>query len=145
MGFLCLSAKFVKSSQFTHKNSIFKTSIPNRGLLGQWQSTGLDPVLSLSSFSTHSLCGQWEALLTSLRLGFLIYKTGTIMDYRNVNITTDNVSRCSVSSTAFLYSSWGSHGKHTGVACHSLLQWIMFCQNSLLWPVCLGGPTWHGS
>ena len=26
-----------------------------------------------------------------------------------------------------LYSSWGSHGKCTGVLCHSLLQWIMFC------------------
>ena len=26
------------------------------------------------------------------------------------------------------------------VVCHSLLQWIMFCQNSLLWLVCLGWP-----
>ena len=34
-----------------------------------------------------------------LSLGFLIYKTGKITDYRNVNITTDNVV------TAFLYSS----------------------------------------
>ena len=39
-----------------------------------------------------------------------------------------------------LYSSWGSHGKYTGVVCHSLRQWITFCQNSLLWPVCLGWP-----
>ena len=29
-----------------------------------------------------------------------------------------------------LYSSWGSHGKYTGVVCHSLHQWITFCQNS---------------
>ena len=40
---------------------------------------------------------------------------------------------------AFLYSSWGSHGKYTEVVCHSL-QWIMFCQNSPLWPVCLAWP-----
>ena len=36
--------------------------------------------------------------------------------------------------------SWGSHGKNTGVIFHSLLQWTMFCQNSSLWPVCLGWP-----
>ena len=41
----------------------------------------------------------------------------------------------------FLYSSWGSQGKYIGVVCHSLLQWIMFCQNSLLWPVHLGWPS----
>ena len=39
-----------------------------------------------------------------------------------------------------LYSLWGSHGHHTGVVCHCLLQWIKFCQNSLLWPICLGWP-----
>ena len=39
-----------------------------------------------------------------------------------------------------LYGSLNSHGKYTGLICHSLLQWIMFCQNSLLWPVCLGWP-----
>ena len=39
-----------------------------------------------------------------------------------------------------LYSSWGSHGKYPEVVCHSLHQWVTFCQNSLLWPVCLGWP-----
>ena len=34
--------------------------------------------------------------------------------------------------------------RNTGLACHSLLQWTTFCQNSLLWPV-FGGPEWHGS
>ena len=29
----------------------------------------------------------------------------------------------------FLYCSWGSWGKNTGVVCHSLLQWTMFCHN----------------
>ena len=38
----------------------------------------------------------------------------------------------------FLYCSWGSCGKNTGVVCHSLLQWTTFSQNSSLWPVCLG-------
>ena len=42
----------------------------------------------------------------------------------------------------FLYSSWGSHSKYTGVVCYSLLQWIIFCQNSPLWPVQLGWPPY---
>ena len=44
------------------------------------------------------------------------------------------------SAYGLLYSSWGSHGKYTGMVCHFLLWWIMFCQNSLLWPVHLGWP-----
>ena len=40
---------------------------------------------------------------------------------------------------------WGSQGENTEVACHSLLQWTMFCQNSPLWPSVLGSPIWHGS
>ena len=38
----------------------------------------------------------------------------------------------------FSYCSWGSQGKNTGVVCHSLLQWAMFCQNFPPWPVRLG-------
>ena len=45
-----------------------------------------------------------------------------------------------VISFVLLYSSWGSHGKYTLVVCHSLLQWITFCQNSPLWPIRLGWP-----
>ena len=41
---------------------------------------------------------------------------------------------------AFSYSSWGSQGKNTEVACHSLLQWTTFCQTSPPWPTCLGWP-----
>ena len=37
-----------------------------------------------------------------------------------------------------LYCSWGSCGKNICVVCHSLLQWTMFCQNSLLWLIHLG-------
>ena len=54
---------------------------------------------------------------------------------------------CSMQSlpcrSTFLYSSWGSHGKYAGVVCHSI-QWMTFCQNCPLWPVCLGWPcvTW---
>ena len=33
----------------------------------------------------------------------------------------------------FLYCSWGSQGKNTEVFCHSLLQWITFCQYSSAW------------
>ena len=45
---------------------------------------------------------------------------------------------------AFSYCSWGSQGKNTEVACHSLLQWTTFCQTSPLCPPILGGPTGHG-
>ena len=30
--------------------------------------------------------------------------------------------------------------KNTGVGCHFLPQWTMFCHNSPLWPICLGLP-----
>ena len=36
-------------------------------------------------------------------------------------------------SFAFSYCSWGSQGKNTEVACHSLLQWTTFCQTSPPW------------
>ena len=41
---------------------------------------------------------------------------------------------------AFSYCSWGSQGKTTEVVFHFLLQWTMFCQNSLSWPIHLGWP-----
>ena len=39
---------------------------------------------------------------------------------------------------AFLFCSLGSCGTNIGVDYHFLLQWTMFCQNSALWPMCLG-------
>ena len=41
--------------------------------------------------------------------------------------TTGEAMGCSKSSS--ILPCWGSHSKCTGVACHSLLQWILFCQN----------------
>ena len=41
---------------------------------------------------------------------------------------------------AFSYFSWDSQSKNTGMVCHFLLQWTTFCQNSSLWPICLGLP-----
>ena len=41
---------------------------------------------------------------------------------------------------AFSYCLWGSHRKNTGVVCHLLLQWTMFCQNSSQWPIHFGWP-----
>ena len=41
---------------------------------------------------------------------------------------------------SFSYCSWGSQGKNTKVVCHSLLQWITFCQTSPPWPIHLGWP-----
>ena len=45
---------------------------------------------------------------------------------------------------AFSWCSWGSQGKNTEVICHSLLQWITFCQTSPHDLPILGGPTRHG-
>ena len=39
---------------------------------------------------------------------------------------------------AFPYCSWSSQSKNTKVVCYSLLQWTMFCLNSLPWPTHLG-------
>ena len=41
---------------------------------------------------------------------------------------------------AFSYCPWGSPGKNAEVVFRSLLQWNMFCQHSLLWPISLGWP-----
>ena len=41
---------------------------------------------------------------------------------------------------AFSYYPWGSLGKNTGMDCHFLLEWIVFCQNSSLWPSHRGWP-----
>ena len=41
---------------------------------------------------------------------------------------------------AFSYCLCGFPGKNTGVGCHFLLQWTMFCQNSSLWTIHLGWP-----
>ena len=40
----------------------------------------------------------------------------------------------------FPYCLWGSPGKNTGVCCHFLHQWTLFCQNSSLRPIHLGWP-----
>ena len=41
---------------------------------------------------------------------------------------------------AFSYCPLGSPGKNIGVSCQPLLLWTTFCQNSSVWPVCLGWP-----
>jgi len=41
---------------------------------------------------------------------------------------------------AFSYCPWNFSGKNTGVVCHFLLQWIMFCQNTSLGLISLGWP-----
>ena len=41
---------------------------------------------------------------------------------------------------AFSYCSWGSQGKNTEVACHSLFQWTTVCQTCPPWPACLRWP-----
>ena len=41
---------------------------------------------------------------------------------------------------AFSYCPWGSSGRNTGMSCNFLLPWILFFQNSSLWPFHLGWP-----
>ena len=76
---------------------------------------------------------------TSFFLGPLVVLLHfSLVPYR----TPSDLGDSSVVSYLFvlLYSSWNSHGKCIGVGCHSLLQWITFCQNSLLGPTHLGWP-----
>ena len=40
----------------------------------------------------------------------------------------------SMDMNAFSYCSWGSQGKNTEVACHSLLQWTTFCMYTYVYP-----------
>ena len=54
--------------------------------------------------------------------------------------TNPGSSPFSILSFCLSYCSWGSQGKNTEVVCHSLLQWITFCQNSTPWPIHLGWP-----
>ena len=52
-----------------------------------------------------------------------------------------NLGWCSspgVKHFAFSYCSWDAPGKNTGMGYYFLLQWTVFCQNSSLWPICLG-------
>ena len=49
-------------------------------------------------------------------------------------------SSSSIISFCLFIVSCGSRGKNTGLSCHFLLQWIMFCQSSSLWLIYLGWP-----
>ena len=71
-----------------------------------------------------------KLLVTALRSSPVAYQTPS--DQRG--------SSSRIIFFVFSYCPWGSLGKNTGVGCHFLLQWTMFCQNSSLWPVCLGWP-----
>lgn len=100
MGFLCLSAKSIKSLQFIYWSSVFKNSIPCRGLLGKAKSTDLEPDLSPSGLSTDCGCGKADAFL--FHLSSLIHQMGEIADYGNVSIDIGGVRKCSVNSTALV-------------------------------------------
>lgn len=112
MGFLCLSAKFMKPSQSIYQSSIFKNSIQYRSLLGQCQEHWLRPRIE-SKQCFHSLpLWSGEGWLTSLSLSFLNYKMDIIMDYGNVNINIDNVRRCSINPIALVLKGWFLDQQH---------------------------------
>lgn len=96
MGFLCLSAKFMKSLQFIYWNNVWKNLVPQRGLLGQCQEHWFRATLESKPFF-HSLLPLWssEGQLTFLSLSSLNYKVGMIMGY-NMDITINNVRKCSI-------------------------------------------------
>ena len=55
-------------------------------------------------------------------------------------LSTYSSSFSVLSFFAISWCSWVSQGKNTEVACHSLLQWTTFCQNSPLWSIHLWWP-----
>ena len=61
-------------------------------------------------------------------------------DYSRYLIQVESNCICLPHPWVFSYHYWGSQGKNADVVCHSLLQWITFCQNSPPWPVHLGCP-----
>ena len=103
------------------------------------------PGVCPNSHSLHRWC--YPAISSSDALffctqSFPAYLTSMGDEYNCPKVTPSDLGTHLLVSYLFglLYSSGGSHGKYTGVVCHSLLQWIMFCQNSPLWPVHLGWP-----
>ena len=78
--------------------------------------TVAQPLHSLLELLVIALCSSTVAYWTPSNLGY---------------------SSCSIIFLCLFILSMASPG-NTGVGCHSLLQWATFCQNSSLWPVCLG-------
>ena len=96
--------------------------------------------LDLTSITSH--IHNWVVFLLLLHLFIL---SGVIFPLISSSIlgtywSGEFIFQCPICLFAFSYCSWSSQGKNTEVVCHSLLQWITFCQTSPPWPICVGQP-----
>ena len=145
--------KFTHSSPFYFTDSL-NVNIHSCHLLFDHFQFTLSPGPSIPGFYTMffftasdfmsitSHIQNWALFLLWLHLFILsgvispFFSSSTLGTYRPgelVHLSVSYLFACS-------YCLWVSQGKNTEVVCHSLLQWITFCQNSPPWPIHLG---WH--
>ena len=101
--------------------------------------------ISITITSTSGCC----FCLTQRLQSFFSYFS-TLLQQHIGDLSTWGVQLSASYLFAFSYSSWASQDENTEVACHSLLHWTTFSQNSPPWCVCLGWTymawlilTWH--
>ena len=88
----------------------------------------------------HQTYHNWMSFCFGLALSFsleLFLPSSPVAYWTATNLEG---SSSAIISCCFSYCSWGSRSKNTEVVCHSILQWITFCQNSWPWPGCPGWP-----
>ena len=97
-----------------------------------WRMNSPSPEICPISRPLHRWC--YPAISSSDALffctqSFPAYLTSMGDEYNCPKVTPSDLGTHLLVSYLFglLYSSWGSHGKYTGVVCHSLLQWITVC------------------
>ena len=90
-----------------------------------WRIPGMVKPGGLPSMGLHSVRHDWSDLAAA---------PAPVADWTPSNLGVG--PHLPVSNLfAFSYNPWVSSGKNTGVGCHFLLHWTVFCQNSSLWPL----------
>ena len=96
--------------------------------------------MTTTAFSRSESLEPFVALLLSI--SFLSYFGPILPCSASCSVQHSLLLMSNQSLRAFMsfYTVHEVHGKYTGLVCHSLLQWITFCQKSSLWPIHLGWP-----
>ena len=96
--------------------------------------------MTTTAFSRSESLEPFVALLLSI--SFLSYFRPILPCSASCSVQHSLLMMSNQSLRAFMsfYTVHEVHGKYTGLVCHSLLQWITFCQKSSLWPIHLGWP-----
>ena len=108
----------------------------------QYYSLQHQVLLSLPDPFTTECCIRFGPTISFI-LGLLVILCSSPVAYWTPSNLGDSSS--GIILVCPLYSSWSSYGKYTGVACHSLLQWITFGRTLCYDSSILGGPSRHAS